>query len=94
MKKNNLISYFLKKCEEYSIINLYGESGLGKTTLALQIISNYLLVHRNNRKSCIWIQASENFPKKRLISMNSNNNFILNYLEKNIYIFPKKKIES
>lgn len=84
-----------KKFNDFSIINLYGESGTGKTTLALQLISNFIIKNRNNQKSCIWIQASESFPKRRLFSMYSKcNDGKLEYLERMILIYPKVKIKN
>ncbi len=91
-KNTNLVSILSQKFYNFSIINIYGESGTGKTTLALQLSSNFILRHKNNKKSCIWIQASELFPKKRLFSMYSNDNERLEYLQQKLLIYPKVKI--
>ena len=94
MINNNKISIASNFLSYYSIINIYGESGTGKTTLALQLIANYLLTMKRNEPSCIWVQASEQYPKKRLNSMYAHETDKLNYLEKNIYLLPKKTISS
>lgn len=51
-----------------SILSISGESGTGKTTLAQQIIG-YLLLNESENRSCVWIQASEQFSQKRFRSL-------------------------
>ena len=46
-----------------SIISISGSSGTGKTSLSEFLIGNLLI---ENEGCCMWIQASEAFPKKRL----------------------------
>ena len=51
-----------------SILSISGESGTGKTTLAQQIIG-HLLLKGSEEKSCVWIEASEQFSQKRFRSL-------------------------
>ncbi|MFX1572798.1 MAG: AAA family ATPase, partial [Promethearchaeota archaeon] len=76
----------------YTIVNISGESGTGKTTLALYLGGNFLTSKKPYQHSCIWIQASEIFPKRRLISLFSSNDEDLDYLSNNIYIIPEGRI--
>jgi len=57
-----IVEPFLK---DELLINIAGESGTGKTTLALQYIGNML----PEDKLCFWIQAGERFPKNRFLSL-------------------------
>ncbi|NHJ19641.1 MAG: hypothetical protein EAX91_01770 [Candidatus Lokiarchaeota archaeon] len=74
-----------------SIISISGESGTGKTTLALQIISTILTRGTPYKNSCVWIQASEPFSKKRLIVLFKNFPGKINYLLRNVFVCPAKK---
>jgi len=85
------LSQFKTIFERNKIISISGESGTGKTTLALQLVSNFMTEKTPFKKQCVWIQASELFPKKRLNIMFKKNPEKLNFLNKNIYIFPGKK---
>ena len=73
------------------VVSIVGESGTGKTTLALQLVTN-LMINKNSssNKQTIWVQASESFPKKRLLKMYQNDPEIASYLLKNIFIIPKQ----
>ena len=71
-----------------TIVNISGESGTGKTTLALYLVGNFLTLQE---QSCVWVQASELFPKNRLHSLFNASNEKLEYLENNIYVIPKGK---
>ena len=72
--------------QKNSIISISGESGTGKTSLALYLVSHMLTKEKNPENSCFWIQASEQFPKNRLLSMYKDNNDLGNYLLNNIYL--------
>jgi hypothetical protein len=73
-----------------SAISISGKSGTGKTILALQLIST-ILTERLLENSCVWIQASELFPKKRLLSLYKTSPGKLDYLLKNIFVIPRNK---
>lgn len=73
------------------IISISGESGTGKTTLALQLVGNILTKTKSDKGSCVWIQASEQFPKNRLLTLFKHSPSKINYLLKNIFIFPRIK---
>ncbi len=74
-----------------TIVNISGESGTGKTTLALYLVGNFLVSQKPYEQSCVWVQASEVFPKKRLNSLFWVSNEKLEYLENNIYVIPKRR---
>ena len=74
-----------------TIISISGKSGTGKTTLALQIVSTILTNEASYNGSCVWLQASELFPKKRLLSLYRTAPEKINYLLKNIFVFPRRK---
>jgi len=73
------------------IISISGKSGTGKTTLALQIVSSILTNEAPYEGSCVWIQASELFPKKRLLSLFKTAPEKIDYLLRNIFVFPRGK---
>ena len=73
------------------VISISGKSGTGKTILALQLISTILTGENPYENSCVWIQASESFPKKRLISLFKTSPGKINYLLKNIFVIPRDK---
>ncbi|MFX1592772.1 MAG: NB-ARC domain-containing protein [Promethearchaeota archaeon] len=75
----------------HNILSISGESGTGKTTLALQLIGKFLTYKEPYTSSCIWIQASDQFTLKRLTHIFEDNPKELEYITKNIYIIPKKK---
>jgi len=77
-----------KVFQDYSIISIAGESGTGKTSLALFLVGQSL----NFKNSCFWIQVSESFPKNRLISMYKDQKEKCDYLLNNVYITPSKVI--
>ncbi len=75
---------------EKNIISISGASGTGKTTLAQFLVGN-ILTHTKSYMdmgSCIWIQASEAFPKKRLSKMFESHPDKLKYLSENIFVTP------
>jgi hypothetical protein len=71
-----------------TLISISGKAGTGKTSLSLFLIGNSLTSFFPYDGSCVWIQASEPFPKKRLYSMFGNDKKKSNYLIQNIYISP------
>jgi ABC-type dipeptide/oligopeptide/nickel transport system ATPase component len=77
-----------KLMEKHKIIAISGESGTGKTTLALQLVGTFLTVSYPFEECCIWVQANEIFPIKRLSRM-----FIhipeKSYLHQNIFLIPQ-----
>ena len=87
------VFYFgLKKLiSKTRVISISGPSSTGKTTLAQYLIGNLLTNIEPYENCCIWIQASEAFPKKRLLKMFEAHPKKLAYLERNIYIAPKSK---
>ncbi|MFX1364521.1 MAG: AAA family ATPase [Promethearchaeota archaeon] len=83
----------IKKLISYNnIISISGKSGTGKTTLSLYLVGNLLTYCQNNIESCIWIQASEIFPKKRLSQLFTNTPEKLDYIKNNIYLSPGNKL--
>lgn len=89
--KNFISSIYNFSKRNGNIISISGKAGTGKTTLGLQIVSNVLTNEISYENRCIWIQASEIFPKKRLISLFKKSPGMLNYLLRNIFIYPVQK---
>lgn len=87
----DLISGIKKLISLNNIISISGPSGTGKTTLSLHLVGNLLKHNEPLTDSCIWIQASEIFPKKRLEQLFENNLEKLQYLQNNIFIKPIKR---
>ncbi|MFX0043333.1 MAG: AAA family ATPase [Candidatus Hodarchaeota archaeon] len=77
--------------KKHKIINISGESGTGKTTFGLQLVGNFLTSNYPFKESCIWVQANESFPIKRLLRMFKNSPEKVSYLQKNIFITPRDK---
>ncbi|NVM17000.1 MAG: hypothetical protein HWN80_04740 [Candidatus Lokiarchaeota archaeon] len=74
-----------------SVISISGKSGTGKTTLGIQLVGTILTSERSYDGSCVWVQASEQFPKKRLVSLFKDSPGKIDYLLKNIFVYPPKK---
>ena len=70
------------------IISISGESGTGKTTLALQLLTSTLIQKDSFDDTAVWIQASEQFPKKRLVSLFDSSNGKSDAILKKIFLFP------
>jgi archaellum biogenesis ATPase FlaH len=77
-------------CSYHNILSISGESGTGKTTFILQLIGNLLTKNKSYNDTCIWIQASEKFPLKRLTQIFEDNSQKLEYIKNNIYTIPLK----
>jgi RecA/RadA recombinase len=90
--KNIIIDKLTELTKKKGIISLSGGSGTGKTTFALYFIGNSLTSSMIFSESCIWIQASEIFPKKRLESLFKNHLEKWSYLNQNIFIIPRKNV--
>jgi len=88
--QNAVLKGFERIFQHHSVISVSGESGTGKTSLALFLVSQSL----DFKNSCFWIQASEQFPRRRLVSMYKDNNEKCNYLLDNIYITPNNVLQS
>ncbi len=89
--QSSIYNKFQGILSQQKIISIIGESGTGKTTLALQIVSNLMANKESNTNNqTIWVQASESFPKKRLLKMYQQNPEITSNLLRNIFIIPKQ----
>ncbi|TFG18654.1 MAG: hypothetical protein EU533_07520 [Promethearchaeota archaeon] len=84
----SLKNYYLNNKND--IISISGPSGSGKTTLALQLFSS--LIQLDMEEKCIWVEASEPFPKKRLEALLSGNLTRKTYVLKNTFIFPSDHV--
>lgn len=82
---SNLLDHISKTQE---LISIAGPSGTGKTTLALQLVDKILTNDDKFSGSCVWIEASEQFPKKRLGSLHKKDSERLQYLLHHIYAVP------
>ena len=70
------------------IISVSGESSTGKTTLALQLVASSLSCEGVTDEHCVWIQASEQFPKKRLRAFFKNSPGKFDNIVKKIFLYP------
>lgn len=77
-----------KLISHHNIISISGESGTGKTTLALQLIGLLLTSEHAFEDTCIWIQASDIFPLKRLTQIFKEQENKLEYIQNNIFVIP------
>ena len=71
-----------------TLISISGKSGTGKTSLSLYLVGKFLTSTQPYEGSCVWIQASESFSKKRLGTLFSKNKEQLMYLTNNIFVTP------
>ncbi|MFX1501408.1 MAG: hypothetical protein ACFFDH_10650 [Promethearchaeota archaeon] len=71
-----------------NIISLSGESGTGKSTIALFLAGKLL----EEGEQCIWIQASERFPTVRMRQMFEGDPRKIEYLKNHIFITPKDHV--
>ena len=74
---------------ERRIISVSGESSTGKTTLALQLVASAISCEGVD-DHCVWIQASEQFPKKRLHTFFKNSRGKFDAILKKIFLYPVK----
>ncbi|TFF94130.1 MAG: hypothetical protein EU544_04875 [Promethearchaeota archaeon] len=80
--------------QQFSLINIYGKSGTGKTTYALQMLSDILKITPDTQEPLfVWVQAGEPFPKKRLDEMYCTNEKTLSYLKSHTMLYPKFPID-
>ena len=80
-----------KLLTHYNILSISGESGTGKTTLALQLVGTLLTYEEPYLDSCIWVQASELFSLKRLTQIFQEQRKNLEYIQNNIYVIPQER---
>lgn len=91
LEKSVIISQIIDLAKKNGLISISGKSGTGKTTLALQFVSSLMTLEKPYRDQCVWIQASEQFPKKRLKSLFKSYPDRLNYVLKNVFVAPGLK---
>ncbi|MFW9820707.1 MAG: AAA family ATPase [Candidatus Thorarchaeota archaeon] len=87
--KLDLFQGIQRLCSHHNILSISGESGTGKTTFALQLIGNLLTKNELYKDTCIWIQASEKFPLKRITQIFEESPQKLEYIINNIYTIPQ-----
>ncbi|MHA1987214.1 MAG: hypothetical protein ACW98D_11285, partial [Promethearchaeota archaeon] len=86
--QESVISSFQELFRGNTLISISGKGGTGKTSLSLFLIGKFLTSIQPYEGSCIWVQASEIFPKKRLHSLFEKDDEQLTYLTQNIYVTP------
>lgn len=82
------ITSLLDLLRERRVVSVSGESSTGKTTLALQLVTSKLIDETFNDEHCVWIQASEQFPKKRLHTIFKSFPEKVTTLLKKIFLYP------
>jgi len=88
LERSAFISHVFDLAKKNGLISIAGKSGTGKTTLALQFVSTLMTLENPYRNQCVWIQASEQFPKKRLRSLFESYPDKVDYVLKNIFVAP------
>ncbi len=78
-----------KLLSHHNILSISGKSGTGKTSLALQFVGKLLTLEEPYTQSCIWIQANESFPVKRLRQILADYPEKLDYITENVFIIPQ-----
>lgn len=73
------------------LLSIYGKSGTGKTSLGLYLVGNLITEKEPYHHQCVWIQASEFFPSKRLSQLFQKDLKKLRFLRNNIFITPLKR---
>ena len=91
LEESAIISHVFDLAKKNGLISLSGKSGTGKTIMALQFISTLMTFDKPYRDQSIWVQASEQFPKKRLSSLFKSYPDRLNYVLKNVFVAPGLK---
>ncbi|MHA2180350.1 MAG: hypothetical protein ACXAAH_02870 [Promethearchaeota archaeon] len=71
-----------------TLVSISGKAGTGKTSLSLFLVGKFLTSIKPYEGSCIWVQASELFSKKRLDSLFKNDTEGLTYLRNHIFVTP------
>ncbi|TFF85420.1 MAG: hypothetical protein EU517_01650 [Promethearchaeota archaeon] len=89
--EEELFILFQKLISQQKIISLVGESSTGKTTLALQLITNLMMRDQSKNEQAIWIQSSESFPKKRAETMYRDKPDVALDVLGRIFVIPKEK---
>ena len=80
----------VKDLSTFGIVSIYGQSGTGKTTLAIQLVSQVLQV--NGESSCIWIQANDVLPIRRLNSVISGPSINNKLIKNKIFTIPPNRV--
>ena len=86
---NNISQRLSSLITKRRIISISGSSGTGKTSLALYLIGEALTKSMPGKGCCVWFQASEQFPQKRLFRMFKNYPEKLQYLKGSFLVTPK-----
>jgi RecA/RadA recombinase len=85
-----LIEYLENIILNHSVVSISGESGTGKTSFALYIMGKLI----EDPSCCIWIQASELFPKARVTAMFRSDQEKTTYVLRNTLIAPPRPFQS
>ena len=86
--QESIMSSIQELFQGYTLISISGKAGTGKTSMSLFLIGKFLTSIQPYEGSCIWVQASELFSKKRLHSLFERDNDQLTYLTQNFFVTP------
>ncbi|MFW9822410.1 MAG: hypothetical protein ACFFE4_05720 [Candidatus Thorarchaeota archaeon] len=89
MKLQNQIFDGIKELfRDFTVISISGSAGTGKTSLTLCLVGSIITSITPFKDTCIWVQASEQFPIRRLKTLFRNDGEKLDYLISNIFVIP------
>lgn len=86
ISEREMLKRFNWAFQQYELVQVSGKAGSCKTNLTVFLISRLLKVN----ETCVWVQASDTFPMKRLEQMNQSNINRLKVLKEKIILVPDK----
>ena len=88
LSQMGVLDVLSKIIQKENVVSIAGESGTGKTALAMYLIGN-LILNGTHEHNTIWVQASESFSKKRLEKMYECFPERKEFLKNQILVTPK-----
>lgn len=91
LEQTSFLTELKQLMDSNNIISIYGKAGTGKTSLSIFLVGSYMTTDPPFYQQCVWIQASEFFPARRLTQLFHNDKDRLYYIRNNIFITPFKR---